>query len=215
MKRANCFAAFLTLGMTTLLGNAQDGADPCVEKDLTTLDLCSWRTTPSGALTDRVTYDGKKTIELEGNASPDVVTAAAWQNPDIRLLAGQRYTVAALVKTDGASAVSLAIDIPQEVPVEGLRSRSISPTTNWSTSPTGRTVVPGWPCSTTGTLWSAATAWTRPNGVSHRRNRCVRPPAALTAVRSSSAWTIRAKSRSSRRMSQPSTSIGAKAVRAL
>jgi hypothetical protein len=117
--------------MTALLGNAQERADPCLEKDLGTLDLCSWRTTPAGQLTDRVTYEGKKTIELAGNASPDVVTAAAWQNPDIRLLAGQRYTVAALVKTENASAVSLAIDIPQEVHVEGLRPQTLTGSTDW------------------------------------------------------------------------------------
>ncbi len=47
-------AVFLTLGMSALLGNAQERADPCLDKDLGTLDLCSWRTTPSGELTDRI-----------------------------------------------------------------------------------------------------------------------------------------------------------------
>ena len=34
MGRAFWCAAFLTLGMTTLPGNAQERADPCLEKDL-------------------------------------------------------------------------------------------------------------------------------------------------------------------------------------
>jgi hypothetical protein len=57
--------------MAALFANAQERANPCLEEDLGTLDLCSWRTTPSAELTDRVTYDGKKTIELPGNASPE------------------------------------------------------------------------------------------------------------------------------------------------
>ena len=36
MGRASWCAAFLTLGMTILFGNAQERADPCLEKDLGT-----------------------------------------------------------------------------------------------------------------------------------------------------------------------------------
>ena len=130
MRRAFWCATFLTVGMTTLFGNAQDRADPCLEKDLATFDLCSWRTTPSGALTDRVTYDGKRTIELVGNASPDVVTAAAWQNPDIRLLAGRRVWDFKKHKTgEGSIQVPFSVEEPSDVTIDLVVDQGYTPDT--------------------------------------------------------------------------------------
>jgi hypothetical protein len=113
------------------VGTGAQPAEPCFEKDISTLAVCSWRTSLAGHLSDQVTYQGKKTIELLGNPSADVVTAAAWQNPDIRLLAKERYTVAALVKTENAAAVSLAVDVPEAVAIEGLSAEQLTGTSDW------------------------------------------------------------------------------------
>ena len=155
---------------------------PCSPMPMTWADPCSGKRPQDlrhlprgeprrpGEFTHCVTYHGKKTIELLGNASPDVVMARPGiRHPSAGLL---RYTVAWLVKTEDAGAgVAGDPHPPAQCPSKRLgRRHSAAATTgscwsrrslsrrarSWAASPWDR---PGparsmWPTSASGAGWA-------------------------------------------------------------
>jgi len=124
----------VVLIVTMWLGAAasgQDSHEEGFEEGLGDFTVSSWRAVSPGGLTEAAFHGGGRCVELTGGAGAGDVTVLWWNNPGIKLLAGERYTVSVWVKTQDVAGVELRIAVPDGVEISGLKTDRLTGTNDW------------------------------------------------------------------------------------